>query len=332
MLEIYVGLLAATILFIAANAGVIGASRITYSMATYRQLPEIFRRLHPRFKTPWLSLIVFAGFVSIIVLLPGQTDFLGTMYSFGAMLSFTVAHFSVVQLRRRHRDEELAFKARPNVRFRGVNWPLFAVFGGIATALAWLVVVVQSPNTRYAGLGWLAAGGLIYVGYRRRLGISLLETSRAPAVILGPSLTAEYRTIVVPVLRTAESEEALVAAARLASERRAVVVIVTVVEVPLDQPLDAPRAEETDQAERVLDDAQALVEAYGVRTITRLARARRAGPAIVEEAVRRNAELIVVGAPRRRARSGQPIFGKTVDHVLKNAPTRVMVVAGKRAT
>src|SRR5438552_9243993 len=101
VLKVYVGILAATILFIATNAGVIGASRITYSMATYRQLPEIFRRLHPRFKTPWLSLIVFAGLVSIVVLIPGKTDFLGTMYSFGAMLSFTVAHASIIQLRRR---------------------------------------------------------------------------------------------------------------------------------------------------------------------------------------------------------------------------------------
>ena len=91
-LEIYVGLLAATILLVATNAGVIGASRITYSMATYRQLPEVFRRLHPRFKTPWLAIVVFAGIASIAVILPGQTKFLGTMYSFGAMLSFTIAH------------------------------------------------------------------------------------------------------------------------------------------------------------------------------------------------------------------------------------------------
>ncbi len=92
ILEVYVGILAATILFIATNAGVIGASRITYSMASYRQLPERFRRLHPRLKTPVLSLIVFAGVIPILALIPGQTDFLGTMYSFGAMLSFTVAH------------------------------------------------------------------------------------------------------------------------------------------------------------------------------------------------------------------------------------------------
>ena len=75
---------------IATNAGVIGASRITYAMASYRQLPEVFRRLHPKFKTPWLSLLVFAGLLSIIVLLPGQTDFLGNMYAFGLLGAFTL--------------------------------------------------------------------------------------------------------------------------------------------------------------------------------------------------------------------------------------------------
>src|SRR3954464_2236957 len=100
--RIYVGILAATILFIATNAGVIGASRITYAMASYRQLPAVFRGLHPRFRTPWIALIVFGGVISTIVLLPGQTTFLGDMYAFGAMLSFTIAHAAIVQLRRRH--------------------------------------------------------------------------------------------------------------------------------------------------------------------------------------------------------------------------------------
>ena len=89
--KVYVGILAATILFIATNAGVIGASRITYSMASYRQLPEVFRRLHPKLKTPLLALVVFSGVGTTIFLLSGQVDFLGRMYAFGAMLSFTIA-------------------------------------------------------------------------------------------------------------------------------------------------------------------------------------------------------------------------------------------------
>ena len=169
-LKIYVGVLAATILLIATNAGVIGASRITYSMSTYRQLPDAFRRLHPRFKTPWLSLIFFAGLTSILVLLPGQVDFLGTMYSFGAMLSFTVAHASVIALRFRHRDEELVYRARPNLRFRGIDWPIFAVFGGSARPSAWLVVVIQTRRPATPGSAWLAFGFVLYAVYREAHG------------------------------------------------------------------------------------------------------------------------------------------------------------------
>ena len=164
----------------------IGASRITYAMATYRQLPEVFRRLHPRFKTPWLALLVFAGIASIAVILPGQTNFLGTMYAFGAMLSFTIAHAAIVALRVQGRDEEIVYRARPNLRLRGIDWPLFAILGGFGTGAAWLVIVVQEPTTRWVGLAWLAIGFAVYAVYRKRvLHLPLRETVRAPAIVLG---------------------------------------------------------------------------------------------------------------------------------------------------
>src|SRR5947207_3976858 len=122
-------------------------------MAGYRQLPSAFRRLHPKFKTPWLSLGVFAGFVSIIILLPGKTTFLSTMYSFGAMLSFTVAHAAVIQLRRKRSGEELAFRARPNFTWRGVDWPLFAVIGGLEAGLSWPLAVLPDPSTHSVRIG-----------------------------------------------------------------------------------------------------------------------------------------------------------------------------------
>jgi APA family basic amino acid/polyamine antiporter len=332
VLRVYVGVLAATILFIATNAGVIGASRITYAMSGYRQLPDVFRRLHPRLKTPWISLIVFAGLISTLTLLPGQLDFLGTMYSFGAMLSFAIAHISVIALRYRRPDEELLFRGRPNIRLGGIDWPIFAFVGALGTGLAWIVVVWQTPDTRVAGLGWLAIGLVAYAAYRRwSVRAPLTETVRAPAIILIAPLEVSFRTIVAPVLRAAESEEALIAAARLATERRARIAIVNVIEVPLDRALDADLHEAEADAERVLDDAQALLEPYGVRTLTRVMRARSAGPAIVEDALGRDAELIVVGAPRTRIRRGKPIFGRTVDHVLRHSPIRVLVAAGRQA-
>jgi APA family basic amino acid/polyamine antiporter len=331
-LKVYVGILASTILFIATNAGVIGASRITYAMASYRQLPEVFRRLHGKFKTPYVSLLFFAGVIPIIVLLPGKTDFLGTMYSFGAMLSFTVAHAAVVALRHRRRDEELVFRARPNLRWRKVDWPLFALFGGLGTGLSWLVIVIQDAATRWAGLAWLIAGFVTYAVYRRRLGQPLTETIRAP-IPMGPALALEYRNVLVPIVARHESEEAIDLACRLATERGASIVALTVIEVPLELSLDTELTEDVvERANDLLDEARAIGNAYGVNVIGRLTRDRRPGPAIVEEATRRGSEIIVMGSPRRDARRRQAkVFGDTVDYVLKNAPCRVMVAAAPKA-
>jgi APA family basic amino acid/polyamine antiporter len=328
--KIYVGILAATILFIATNAGVIGASRITYSMASYRQLPEAFRRLHPKLKTPWLSLVVFAGIAPTLFLLSGQVDFLGRMYAFGAMLSFTVAHVAVAKLRTKAAEgDEQPWRARPSFRFRGVDWPLFAIVGGFGTGAAWLVVVVQDAPTRYAGLGWLLAGFGFYVLYRRDLGAPLRATVRAPIVIMAGSL--EYTSILVPIAPGYPSDEAMQVACRLASERRSTIVAETVIEVPLELPLDAYLPERVEEANDQLDEASAIAELYGVRVIERIVRARNAGRAIVDEATRRGSEIIVMGGPRRvRLSAGKrAIFGDTVDFVLKHAPCRVMVAASK---
>ena len=330
--KVYVGLLAATILFIATNAGVIGASRITYSMASYRQLPSVFRRLHPRLKTPWLSLIVFAGVAPSLFVLSGQVDFLGRMYAFGAMLSFTIAHVAVTALRVRKRDEEQPWLARPNIMLRGVNWPVFAIVGGLGTGIAWLVVVVQDAPTRYAGLGWLAVGFVFYPLYRRRLGQPLKKTVRAPVMIVGAKL--EYRSILVPVAPGYPSDEAMDIAARLARERGSRIVAMTVIEVPLDLPLDAYLPDQVREANEQLDEARAIGDSYGVNVVARLVRARNSGRAIVDESVRRGSEIIVMGGPRRVrfAVGKRAIFGDTVDFVLKHAPIRVMVAAGSAAS
>jgi APA family basic amino acid/polyamine antiporter len=328
--KIYVGILASTILLIATNAGVIGASRITYAMASHRQLPEIFRRLHPKFKTPWLSLLVFAGIISIAVILPGKTTFLGDMYAFGAMLSFTIAHASVLALRVKRRDREMRFRARPNLRVGGVDWPLFAIFGGLGTAAAWLVVVVQKQDARWVGFGWIALGLILYTVYRRYVvKAPLRETLRAP-ILIGPAAALEYRSILVPVKPGRVSEEAIDFACRLSSERGSYIAAVSVVIVPLELPLDAELPEAEAAANKALDTAVAIGELYGVYVVGRLLRARSPGRAIVREAERRQTEIIVLGAPRAD-RPQRGIFSETVDFILKNAPSRVMVVAGKKA-
>src|SRR5207237_5491884 len=102
------------------------------------------------------------------------------------------------------------------------------------------------------------------------------------------------------------------------------------VTIPLALPLDTRVEDEGASADEALDRAAAIGEPYGVDVTGRLVRARSAGRAIVDEAIRRGSEIIVMGAPRRD-RPRRAVFGDTVDFVLKNAPVRVMVAAGRKA-
>ena len=216
--KIYVGILAATILFIATNAGVIGASRITYSMAAYRQLPSIFRRLHQQVQDAVALARRLRGdrADALRALRPGRLS----------RAHVRVRRDALVHDRARLGDRRCGsaratkstpWRARPNLRVRGVDWPLFAIVGGLGTGIAWLVVVVQDAPTRYAGLGWLIAGFIFYPLYRRHLGEPLRTTVRAPVVIMGAEL--EYRSILVPLAPGYPSNEAMDVACRLSRER-----------------------------------------------------------------------------------------------------------------
>jgi APA family basic amino acid/polyamine antiporter len=209
---------------------------------------------------------------------------------------------------------------------------VFALVGGLATGLAWLIVVLRVPDARYAGLGWLAIGFATYAVYRRRIVRQPLSATVKASAAFGPALALEYRRLLVPVLPGRASDDALDVAASLSAERGAQIAAVTVLEIPLELPLSAELPELEALANRELDEARAIGDSYGVDVIPRLVRGRSAGPAIVAEAESRGTEIIVIGAPRKDAgRRKRAVFGHTVDYVLKHAPCRVMVTATSEA-
>ena len=331
VLRYYVGVLAGTILIIGTNAGIMGSSRVSYAMSSYRQIPEFFRRLHPRLRTPWRSLFFFSATFPILLMLPGlvlhdrEVNFLGTMYSFGAMLSFAIANISLIALRYRYRDAELAYKARPNFRFRGVDWPIFAIVGLFGTAAAWFSITIQESNTRIAGFGWLVAGFALFIIYRKRvLKIPLRETTHAPAEILPWQL--EYRQIVVPVFAEADVAIAMNLACELAAERRSRITVGATLEVPLGFPIGA-RLPEEERLGDLLDEAESIADAYGVTVRPRLVRTRSAGEAIVAEARHHHAEVVILPAsrPQSRRQSRRMPLDATTEHVLRRAPCRVLL-------
>src|SRR5215213_5643905 len=321
--EEYVGILAATILFIATNAGLIGVSRLTYSMGQYRQMPERLRQLHPKFRTPYVAILVF-GFIACIAILPGQADFLGTIYAFGAMLSFTMAHLSVIALRVKQPDVERPWRGPMNVRFRGHDLPMFAVFGGIGTGLAWIVVSVLDVKVLASGGLWLVFGTIVYVLYRRNQGLSLTQTVKAvqPKAIVEHEV--EYQSVLVAFEDNHYASEAVATATKLAARRRRGIHILVTITVPNNAPIDAVLPDEESHAQETIDSARVL----GGRRVTghwEKVRQGEAGRRIVDEAKEIKARAIVMAPPRRR--SGGPLLGRTLEYVLSHRPCRVIVEA-----
>jgi basic amino acid/polyamine antiporter, APA family len=324
-LRFYVGVLAAVILLIATNAGLIGVSRLTYSMGQHRQLPEGLRQVHPRYRTPYIAIMVFAV-VAMITLLPGKTDFLATLYSFGAMLSFTIAHVAVIQLRRRKAEEERPWKPAFNVRAFGFDVPLTAVFGGLGTFGAWIVVMALNPRTLFVGLGWMVFGIAVYVLYRRNQRLPLTETVKVVTPEPLGVEEIEYRSVMV-AFEDGEpfSEEMVATAVKLASKRRRGIHVHALLTVPTNLPLGAEMREVEAEAQGKIEQAKLI---GGQRVTGHIERVRpgQAGYSIAEEAKQIDAAAVVVWL---RYRDGTPLYDKTLQTVLAERPCRVIVVSEK---
>ena len=241
--EIYVGLLAATILFLATNAGLIGVSRLVYSMGIHRQLPDRLRRLHPRYRTPWIGILIFSA-IAIGTILPGQEAFLGNLYAFGALLSFTIAHASVARLRAKKKDVPRPYRGPGNVNIRGYDAPLFAIVGGTFTFIAFVVIAVLYPTVSVFGVGWLALGIVVYVVYRRRQGLDLTSTHKVAIAQPVVDHEAEYDSVLVHFGDGGYDDQVLATARKLAAQKRRGIHLLVTITVPNSMEIDAPMPEQ----------------------------------------------------------------------------------------
>lgn len=174
ILKPLVAILAATILLIGANAGILGASRLSFSMGTYRQVPVVLNKVHPRFGTPTVAITFFSA-VAVLIVIPGDIQLLTALYVFGSTLGFTMAHASLIGMRLRGAKHR--WRAPLNIPVGGGrSVPLTAIIGGIGTLGVWVLVGLGDPIGRYAGLAWMIAGGVLYVIYRRRQHLPITES------------------------------------------------------------------------------------------------------------------------------------------------------------
>jgi APA family basic amino acid/polyamine antiporter len=329
VLRIYVGITGALILLVAVTTSISGFSRLAYSLGEHGQLPRSFGRLSRRAHVSPYAIVSAAVISSLIVIgtsfLKHDVAFLASLFSFGVLLAFTAAQLAVIKLRIDEPDLLRPYRAPFNVRIRGVDIPVPAIVGSIATFAIFIVAMATHPAARYAGPAWLAFGLVVFVAVRVAHGEGLMERVTSPDErTIEPPVT--FKKILVPMKLGIIGEEMLATAIRLASDHDAEVQALHVIRVPLEQPLDGEMLDEEERAEASIAEAKLLGAEHDVIVEGVTIRARAIGHAIVARAEEAGSDLIVLGsAPRWRRQSR--FFSPTVDYVLRRAPCEVLIVA-----
>jgi APA family basic amino acid/polyamine antiporter len=201
-------------LLISSNSGVFGSSRIAYAMSTSNLLPSVFQRVHPKFRTPAIS-IVFFSTVAVIELLfaagPGLwralagpyahffrgengLEFLADLYAFGAATSYSFVFLGLIALRLTDPLSPRKFKIPLNIpmRFGGerVDFPVVAVIGFIGIFSILIFTLFTHPLGRIFGPTWLLLGLILYLVYRRHRRLPILGSQRR-----------DWRTVQIDILR-----------------------------------------------------------------------------------------------------------------------------------
>jgi APA family basic amino acid/polyamine antiporter len=340
-----VGATAAAMLLVTMNGQMLGLARLSYSLATNRQIPSAAGRLHETRGTPYIAISIAAA-LAFLLAIPHDLEYLAGIFAFGAMVTFSIAHLSVIVLRFRERGRPSAFRVPLSIPVSGGSIPIPAALGAILSILGWISVVALHSGARLIGGIWMAVGVVMYVVYRRSQGKALTKRFTIPAEALQDVAEAEYGSILVPVFGEPLDDDIVGTAGRLAAEQAeegeggAVVEALYVFEIPMSLPIDARVPEErVKEAKRVLARAKEVGEEYeGVEVATAMVRGRTAGQAIVAEARRRGVEAIVLAAEEPsgvrggavlggRGRARDRFVGETTRYVVEKANTKVILTA-----
>jgi len=166
VLSFWVAFLAVTILTIATNAGMLGASRLAYFMGQRQQLPGAVSKISQKARVPLNAILIFSVIAGILIAI-GHISLLADLYAFGAVLAYSLAHASIIALRIKEPNLPRPFKIPLNIRIKQREIPVTAILGGLATFATWFMVVYTHEIGRIVGFAWLGVGLLVYFLYRR---------------------------------------------------------------------------------------------------------------------------------------------------------------------
>ncbi|OFX16207.1 hypothetical protein A3K71_04260 [archaeon RBG_16_50_20] len=216
------------ICFVSTNTGVIGVSRVVYSMGRFDLLPRWFYKVHPKFKTPIRTIIVF-GALGIAVALVGELTFVADLYNYGALLSYIIVNVCLVVLRNKEPGAYRAWKVPGTITFRLQDRtyyiPLISVIGAISCAILWGLVLTFHEGGRIFGTAWVIIGIVGFVALRKSKRMPVWTNETGKRILPGG-----YMMNAVALVRTPVDEETVTSAISEALDTRFRITLLNIVD------------------------------------------------------------------------------------------------------
>ena len=323
LLTPWVGILAAVTLFVAANAGLMGASRLSFNMGENYQLPRFLYKLHPRFRTPYTALAFFAFLAIIIVVLSrGRMSFLADLYNFGAQIAFFSTQLSLIILRIKRPDLRRPFKVPFNIKIKGKEIPIPAVLGAISSFAVWMLIIITKPDGRNLGFAWIGVGLLMYFAYRKKQRMTATGQLRIQKIKIPTFQPMKVHQILLP-LRSANQTETIQMACEMAKLHNAEITALHIIEVPFSMPLDTPLPHRVQLASQVLKTAEAIAREEQVGITLEVIRSRNTPEAIIDLARLKPFDLIVLESLQSDIQGKG--MGRIISDILPRSPCRIWI-------
>ncbi|MGI0078412.1 MAG: APC family permease [Nitrososphaerales archaeon] len=179
------------ICYVSTNTGVIGVSRVTFSMARLKLLPSKLSRLSRRFLTPYITITLFPGIaiaVLLVITIIAQSaaevlQAVAQLYNFGALIAYMYVNLSLIVLRVKDPTPR-AWKLRGAFHIsrngRKYEIPFVPIIGFISCLAVWLIVVGFHSLGRDLGVLWFAIGIVFFIAYRKRIGLPVFRSPKEP--------------------------------------------------------------------------------------------------------------------------------------------------------
>lgn len=235
------------ICYVSTNTGVIGVSRIVFSMGRFDLLPRWFYKVHSRFRTPFRTILVF-GAIGTALALVGELTFVADLYNYGALLSYILVNVCLIVLRNKEATAYRAWKIPGSITFgyrgRRIVVPLISVIGAISCGILWGLILTFHEGGRILGTAWVLVGIVGFIALRRMKHMPVLTAETGKRILPGG-----YVMNAVVLVRTPADEAGVTSAISEALDTRFHITLLNILD-PLELGLTSDELRDYSQIEQ----------------------------------------------------------------------------------